>query len=624
MDLESPFPKKVIIVRLGKEEYIEKVISVKDQGDVLEVIKSSGTLALVSKNQVRGVLSTRPEKLEEKDVVEAKAVVARLHKAQAELPNESACSNEEIEKWEKEIALAQDYHAKQGKLQEEDRENKRLEGHREKLRLAQQKAETRAITSKKSVGTNEPTHAAKQELGKTTWPGLNSEKKDWQEVLGKPLQETNQGEDALYVEFPWEDYRGINILFEEEALKRIDFESLRDPLGDKETIEILEKSGIKDPQKGKTEKTGIYSSESKYTSLSDVEISYIEFRNDPAGPFLLKVENKAGGEIQSRFNLLDCKLSDVRKSETLKSIYGEPVIDTSPKEEVHELVFTGIDYYEVTATFYRRKCVKVSYMKIGQDFTVDEFKLLLEVHKPIKQGDQFQKEQVFLADDVSVYKFVTQDKSEIVYAIRRNYSSPDKSGPFIIEIQKGDAKRIDFEKENIGSYYKEKLNPRCFPRVYAGHLLGLAKIGLELVYQGKKASIFGDLMGVESGSQRNQVELYLQGLPHGFGSVNINTSTPIGSAFVKPIGGVGSGKTGRGYGLPGHDIEASPFVVCKILTAKRLYFEDGNLFSGTGQKQMVIPSNESAQFQEGTVIYAADKQSVEIRGLTDLPKSLKR
>ena len=104
MDLESPFPKKVIIVRLGKEEYIEKVISVKDQGDVLEVIKSSGTLALVSKNQVRGVLSTRPEKLEEKDVVEAKAVVARLHKAQAELPNESACSNEEIEKWEKEIA----------------------------------------------------------------------------------------------------------------------------------------------------------------------------------------------------------------------------------------------------------------------------------------------------------------------------------------------------------------------------------------------------------------------------------------------------------------------------------------------------------------------------------------
>ena len=177
MDLESPFPKKVIIVRLGKEEYIEKVISVKDQGDVLEVIKSSGTLALVSKNQVRGVLSTRPEKLEEKDVVEAKAVVARLHKAQAELPNESACSNEEIEKWEKEIALAQDYHAKQGKLQEEDRENKRLEGHREKLRLAQQKAETRAITSKKSVGTNEPTHAAKQELGKTTWPGLNSEKK---------------------------------------------------------------------------------------------------------------------------------------------------------------------------------------------------------------------------------------------------------------------------------------------------------------------------------------------------------------------------------------------------------------------------------------------------------------
>ena len=56
MDLESPFPKKVIIVRLGKEEYIEKVISVKDQGDVLEVIKSSGTLALVSKNQVHLML----------------------------------------------------------------------------------------------------------------------------------------------------------------------------------------------------------------------------------------------------------------------------------------------------------------------------------------------------------------------------------------------------------------------------------------------------------------------------------------------------------------------------------------------------------------------------------------
>ena len=624
MDLKSPFPKTVIILRSGKIEYIEKAGLLKLEGAVLEVTKSNGSLAIVSKNQVLGVLPTRPEKIEERDVKAAKDAVAFLQKAQAQLPNEPVCSSQEIEKWEKEISSAKDFHAEQSKVQEQELENKRMDSHRKKLGMAKERAETRAIVEKKPVGTNDPNPAPKQEVAKTTWPGLNSEKTDWQEVLGKPLQEENQGEDALYVEFPWEDYRNIYILFEEEALKRIEFESLRDPFGDKETIEILEKSGIKNPQKGKTEKTGLYSSESKYTSLSDVEISYIEYRNDPAGPFLLKVENKAGGEIQSRFNLLGCKLSDVRKSETLKSIYGEPVIDTAPKEEGHELIFTGIDYYEVAATFYKKKCVKVSYMKIAQDFTVDEFKLLLEVHKPIKQGDQFQKEQVFLADDVSVYKFVTQDESEIIYAIRRNYSSPEKSGPYIVEIQKADAKRIGSEKEKIGTYFKDKLTPRRFPRVYAGHLLELAMIGLENVYQGQKASVFGDLQGVMPGSQQNQVEIFLQGLPEGFGSTNIDAWTPLGSDSMGRIGGVGSAERGRGYGLPGQNIQASPFVVCKTLSAKKLFFENRNLFAGTGEKELIVSAGELAQFQEGTVVYAPDKQSAEIRGLTDLPKGSKR
>lgn len=624
LDLKSPFPKTVIILKSGKIEYIEKVGLLKLEGDVLEVTKSNGSLAIVSKNQVLGVLPTRPEKIEERDVMAAKDAVAFLQKAQGQLPNEPVCSDQEIEKWEKEISSAKDLHAEQSKKQEQELENKRMDEHRKKLGIAKERAETRAIVEKKPVETNDPTPAPKQEVAKTIWPGLNSEKKDWQEVLGKPLQEENQGEDALYVEFPWKDYRNINILFEEEALKKIEFESLRDAFGDKETIEILEKSGIKNPQKGKTEKTGLYSSESKFTSLSDVEISYIEYRNDPAGPFILKVENKAGGEIQSRFNLLGCKLSDVRKSETLKSIYGEPVIDASPKEDVHELIFTGIEYYEVIATFYKKKCVKVSYMKIAQDFTVEEFKSLLEVHKPIKQGDQFQKEQVFLADDVSVYKFVTQDESEIIYAIRRNYSTPDKSGPYIVEIQKADAKRIGFEKERIGTYFKEKLNPRRFPRVYAGYLLELAKIGFENVYQSHKASVFGDLKGVRPGSQQNQVEIFLQGLPEGFASTNIDAWTPIGSVAIGQIGGVGSAERGRGYGLPGQDLQASPFVVCKTLSAKKFFFENGNLFAGTGEKELIVSAGELAQFQEGAVFYAADKQSVEIRGLTDLPKGLKK
>jgi hypothetical protein len=263
-------------------------------------------------------------------------------------------------------------------------------------------------------------------------------------------------------------------------------------------------------------------------------------------------------------------------------------------------------------------------MKIAQNFTEDEFKLLLKVHKPIKQGDQFQKDQIFLADDVSVYKFVTQDESEIIYAFRENFSSPDKSGPYILEIQKADAKRLGSEKEKIGTYFKEKLSPRRFPRVYAGHLLELARIGLENVYQGQKASVFGDLQGVKPGSQQNQVEIFLQGLPESFGSTNIDAWTPLGSDSMGRIGGVGSAERGQGYGLPGHNIQASPFVVCKTLSAKRMFFENGNLFGGTGEKELIIPEGDLAQFQEGTVVYAADKQSAEIRGLTDLPKGSKR
>ena len=177
MDLKSPFPKTVIILRSGKIEYIEKAGLLKLEGDVLEVTKSNGSLAIVSKNQVLGVLPTRPEKIEERDVKAAKDAVAFLQKAQAQLPNEPVCSSQEIEKWEKEISSAKDFHAEQSKVQEQELENKRMDSHRKKLGVAKERAETRAIVESKPVGTNDPTPAPKQEVAKTTWPGLNSEKK---------------------------------------------------------------------------------------------------------------------------------------------------------------------------------------------------------------------------------------------------------------------------------------------------------------------------------------------------------------------------------------------------------------------------------------------------------------
>jgi len=127
LDLKSPFPKTVIILKSDKIEYIEKAGLLKLEGDVLEVTKSNGSLAIVSKNQVLGVLPTRPEKIEEKDVGAAKDAVAFLKKAQAHLPNEPVCSSQEIEKWEKEISSAKDFHAEQSKIQEQELENKRME-----------------------------------------------------------------------------------------------------------------------------------------------------------------------------------------------------------------------------------------------------------------------------------------------------------------------------------------------------------------------------------------------------------------------------------------------------------------------------------------------------------------